>query len=875
MTGHRPPPPLPDPGSPQSAPSKASSAAPVDRLRQAIRDATDSGDPDAAAHHADQLCLHLLMRGRSLHRDYEEVQRHLHSVQPNGSTIAATLLRIAERTLASLMGRTRQLADFSDPVFDGPQFENDIAAAGHTALTRGYWRSKVMLHFLSGNPAAALIAADRAFAATCERPGEVGQAECHFFTAMAICVSLRHVTTRDTAGLRTRLDTHAATVKEWAETTGSGIALCRHMLLGAEIASLDGNSVEAERLYEDSARTARQHGCLLIEALARELASRFHAGRGLERIAAAYIDEAIDHYSRWGADAKVGMLRRSRVSSTARLPGADTMQSRVPSPLPTPTADGGSHGAGARCDEGATEQLTMRLMRTLARHAGAEPAVLLLSCAAGLRPAAEIGVEGETTRVTIHADGAESADIPNTMIRFALRTGETIVIADAQADGRFRHDPYLTRNTVRSALCMPVKTHAGLQAVLYLENNLMTGVFRQARLDVLQMLTTLAAVSRENARLYADLQMREYKLRRLFEVDIIGVVFWDLNGRLLDANDAFLRMVGYSREDLDAGAMNWFEMTPPEWRDQVLREMDEIGRTGALRAVEKEYFRKDGSRLPVLMGVMAFDEAVQQGIAIVVDLSKQKEAEARALDVERRNRMLHGELAHTTRLITTGHLSAWIAHDVKQPLAGLVTSANAALHWIAASPPNIQAGLRAIDRVVRDGKRAADIVDRTHAHMHKAPAATQDVDVNEVVAETLSLIAAEARSKGIDIVLGLHAGPLFATADRTQLQQVVLNLLVNAMEAMDGNGVDEPRRLFVVSEAAPAGHAMIEVRDTGPGLPSANSQDCFEAFYTTKPRGLGVGLAICRSIIEDFGGRITASDNAPRGATFRFVIPRR
>ena len=858
----------------------------IDLLRQATREAAASGDAALACRLAHRTCWQLLVRGHGLRQDYDEVLEYVELARATGSAQTGNLVQIAERTFACLMGKTRHLADFSDRTFDGTAFENGIARSGMTLLIQSYWTSKVMLHYLAGDPNAALAAATLVFgeraedipdafdAARAEPVEQAEQAECHFFTALAICACLRNVTTRDAEPLRARLAQHRAVLGQWAQTTGTAMASSRHLLLGAEIAGLEGDALGAEKLYDDSARTARLQGSLLIEGLSRELASRFYATRGLDRIGTAYIEDALDCYGRWGADAKVKLLGRFHPRARAWLPGGSAVGPRVRAAGQT-DLETGDRKVPAAYGDGMTERLTVTLMQALAQHAGAERAVLLLSRADTLSIAAEATIEGEGTRVSLPDDGQWSGAIPDGLIRFALRTGETVLVDDACADSRFQRDPHVALHRVRSVLCLPVVAHARLRAVLYLENNLMARVFAQARLDLLELLATLAAISLENARLYADLQTRESKLRRLFEVEVIGIVLWDLDGRLLDANEAFLHMVGYSREDLENGAMNWFEMTPPEWRDQVVFEMDEMRRTGALRPIEKEYFRKDGTRLPVLMGATAFDEAVQQGVAIVVDLSQQKQAEARALAVERRNRMLHAELAHTNRLVTMGHLSAWIAHDVKQPLAGLVTSANAGLRWLAANPPNMEAGVRALQRVLRDSARAADILDRTRALMRRAPASVEAVDMNQVIGETLSLVVAEADGKGIGIVAALHPDPLFAAAERTQLQQVVLNLLINAIEALDTDAPGHPRELRVVSGLDPMGRVMVEIRDTGPGLPTADGEDIFEAFYTTKPRGLGVGLAICRSIVEAFGGQIDASPNTPRGATFRFIVPRR
>jgi C4-dicarboxylate-specific signal transduction histidine kinase len=241
--------------------------------------------------------------------------------------------------------------------------------------------------------------------------------------------------------------------------------------------------------------------------------------------------------------------------------------------------------------------------------------------------------------------------------------------------------------------------------------------------------------------------------------------------------------------------------------------------------------------------------------------------------VERRNRKLHTELAHASRIVTVGHLSAWIAHDVKQPLAGIVTSGTAGLRWLSAEPPNIPAATRTFERVIQEGMRTAQILDRIRLLIKKTPPKAEDVDVNVVIADTLTLIAPEAERNGIRVQSRLcHQLPA-SLADRVQLQQVVLNLLINAMEAMVSEPEHQPRELLVTTDLDPLEGVLVEVCDTGPGFGPSTSEELFEAFHSTKADGLGIGLAICRSVIESFGGRVWASVRAPRGAVFRFALP--
>jgi signal transduction histidine kinase len=202
----------------------------------------------------------------------------------------------------------------------------------------------------------------------------------------------------------------------------------------------------------------------------------------------------------------------------------------------------------------------------------------------------------------------------------------------------------------------------------------------------------------------------------------------------------------------------------------------------------------------------------------------------------------------------------------------VVASGNAGLRWLAAERPNVAAARRALERIVRDGHRAAEVLDRIRALVKKAPPHKESVEINAIISETLVLTRAEAQRNGIAVQSELATDLPLVPADRIQLQQVLLNLILNAIEAMSDHG-PQRRELLVVSGEDSSNRALVAVRDSGPGLQSENLDGLFDAFYTTKPRGMGMGLAICRTIIEAHGGRLWATPNLPQGAVFQFTLP--
>jgi PAS domain S-box-containing protein len=383
---------------------------------------------------------------------------------------------------------------------------------------------------------------------------------------------------------------------------------------------------------------------------------------------------------------------------------------------------------------------------------------------------------------------------------------------------------------------------------------------------ILKLLASEAAISIENARLYRDLADREAKIRRLVDANIIGIVIWNLEGRILEANDAFLRIVGYDREDLISRRVHWKDLTPPEWLVRAEQQwVPELEMTDTLLPLEKEFFRKDGSRVPVLIGIATFEEGCHQGVAFVLDLTERKRA-ADAL------RELQVELAHANRLATMGQLAASIAHEVNQPIGAVRNNAHAALRFLAADPPDLVEVREALECVVNETYRAGDIIGGIRDQIKKTPPRMDIVNLNEAIEDVIALVRGELLKHRVSVQTQLAEGLSPVRGDRVQLQQVMLNLMLNAIEAMTSVD-DEARELVVSTESNPAEGLLVGVGDSGPGVVPEDRERIFGSFYTTKAGGVGIGLSICRSIIDAHGGRLWADAHQPRGAVFRFTLP--
>jgi PAS domain S-box-containing protein len=842
-----------------------------DLVRRAFDAASEIGDVTYAGFCCDHLVKNLLAAGDQLVEVQREAENGLQFAQKLQFGLVVDHIKAQLGLILSLRGLTVKFGSFNDGQFDQLRFEQHLASNPALAeLECWYWVRKLQANFFAGDYDSAIAASLNAQQQLWTSPSQFETAELCFYDALS------HAASWDSAVPDKQRDHFGAlTVRRrqleiWAEHCPENFEN-RAALVDAEIARIAGREIDAVRLYEEAIRSARSNGFVHNEAIAYERASAFYRARGLDEFATLYLRNARYCYLRWGADGKVRQLDElyphlrdeERAFAPTATIGTTVEQLDLATVIKLSQAVSG---------EIVLERLLDTLMRTAVEQAGAERGLLILSQGTEQRIAAEATTSGDGAAVNVRDEAVTATALPESVLRFVLRTKECAILDDAARQDPFSADPYIRQQQTRSILCLPLLNRTKLIGLLYLENNLSSRVFVPARIAVLKLLASQAAISLENTRLYLDLAEREAKIRRLVEANIIGIFIFALDGQIIEANDAFLNMVDYDRDDLVAGRICWTDLTPPEWLDSDARLVRALNVTGSLQPFEKEYFRKDGSRIPVLIGAAIFEESGHQGVAFVLDLSGRKRAEAEARESERRYHQSQIELAHANRVSTLGQLSASIAHEVNQPIAAAVNNASAALRWLGKGPPDLEKARKALTRIVANGNRAGQVISRIRALLKKAPLRNEDVEINEMILEVVAVAHGEARKNGISVKTQLEEGIPIIQGDRVQLQQVILNLIINAVEAM-GSGSAGPRELMIsTSEAQPEG-VHVQVRDSGPGLPLANLEHLFDAFYTTKPGGLGMGLSICRSIVEAHGGRLWATADTPRGATFQFTLP--
>ncbi len=670
-----------------------------DLIRRAFDIANRMGDLTFMAYCRDELISNFLTVGDPLAEVLSEAESALEFVQKARFGLIIDIITGQVGFIRTLRGLTSKFGCFNDEGFDELQFEHHLTTNPVLALPEFWYRiRKTQARFFAGDYASAVDASLRAQQLLWTSPSQFESAEFRFYGALS------HAAAWDSASLHQKkqhfeaLVTHHRQLEIWAENCPENFET-RAALVSAEIARIQGSELEAEHSYEQAIRSAHANGFVHNEALASELAARFYAGRGFDMIADAYLRKARYCYLCWGAAGKVRQLDELYP------------QLREEEPVPGPTSTIGTSVehldlatvikvSQAVSGEIVLEKLIDTLMRTAIEHAGAERGLLILPRGVEQRIEAEATTSEDTIIVRFGKASVAEAVVPESIIHYVVRTQDSVILDDASAQHPFSADAYIRQQHARSILCLPLIKQAKLIGLLYLENNLTPNVFTQTRIAMLKLLASQAAISLENTRLYRDLEEREARIGRLFDANIVGIFICNLEGEIIEANEAFLHMIQYSREDLISGRVHWTDLTPAEWRDRTERAVAEVKATGTVQPYEKEYLRKDGSRVPVMVGSTIFEGSGNEGVAFVLDLSEQKRAEEALQKAQT-------ELAHVARVTTLGELTTSIAHEINQPLAAVVTNANASLRWLAGDSPNLAEGRGAIRRIIRDGNREA------------------------------------------------------------------------------------------------------------------------------------------------------------------------
>jgi PAS domain S-box-containing protein len=421
----------------------------------------------------------------------------------------------------------------------------------------------------------------------------------------------------------------------------------------------------------------------------------------------------------------------------------------------------------------------------------------------------------------------------------------------------------------------------GLQGARFLSEQ--KHVARELDRRVAQRTAELAAANEELRQEIADRKRAEEAFRRverrarsIVDSALDAVVAMDADGIITDWNKQAEEIFGWTRSEALGRRMSE-TIIPLQHRASHERGLQHFFRTAEgpvlNNRIEITALRRDRGEFPVELTVTPLESGDSWTFsAFVRDISERRRAEEKLRESELNLRNTHAELAHVNRVMTMGELTASIAHEVNQPLAAIIASGDSCSAWLSNDPPNLDKARAAASRIIQAATQASEIVQRLRALFKKTTSMTTSVDMNAVIEDTISLVHHEAERNKIFLRTELHPGVPFLSGDRVQLQQVILNLTMNGIEAISGLDT-EPKRLMIRSTISNTGELLVSVEDTGLGIEAQHAERLFAPFFTTKPQGIGMGLPICRSIIEAHGGRLWAGKNEPRGAVFHFALP--
>jgi PAS domain S-box-containing protein len=849
-------------------------------VRAAFSAAVETGDVIFACYCCDHTVTDLLARGDHLDEVWRESEKCLDFVRKAKSRDYLDRVVSQRQFIQTMRGRNAIFSTFGDAHLDEAPFE--VQLTGDRAIACWYWILKLQTRFMFGDYEAAIAAAQEAKLLLWAATGCIQLLDYYYYTALAIAAVIKTTPPDRQREWREMLTAHMEQLRVWAESCAPTF-LDKHALVCAEVARVDSRDVDAMRLYEQAIRFARENGFVHDEGIANEVAGRFYLDRGFETIGRAHLRNARDCYLRWGADGKVKQLETSHphlreeptpLHPTATI-GAPVEQLEIISVVMALQA------VSREIDLG---KLIETLMVIAVEHAGAERGLLFLPNEHEHQVAAEATTHDDSVQVMLGQAFVTLPKFPESILRYVIRTRKSVILDDASVQNLFSADEYLRLRHSRSILCLPLLKLGDLTGVLYLENNLIPRVFTPDRLAVLELLASQAAISLENSRLYADLRHEnsdrtkaeealrasEERWRKLFENSSAGISFCAPDGRFIAANLALQKMLGYTEEELQG--LTPLALTLEEDRAATEARIAESAE-GQRRdyRIEKRLLRKDRSVIWTDISavfVPTTGSAAGFFAAVIVDITHRKRAEEEI----KRIRRLEGEMRQASRTEMMGGLTASLAHELNQPLAAVRSNAQAARRLLAAKRPELEEVKAAIEDVIQDNARAAETIRNVRALFQRDEVQMSPVDLRQILYDVERIARADAASKNVTLRLDLPTMLPTVIGNRTQLIEALMNLVLNAFDSVC-ESVDGLREVEMRASQPQPKHIHVSVRDSGKGIEPEVMPRLFDAFFTTKPQGMGMGLAIVRSIIENHGGRLWATRNPDRGATFEFDLP--
>lgn len=845
-------------------------------LNRAIVEATAIGDLTYIAYSLRSLVSNRFASGDPLSEVEQEAERALSFMRESKFGLAADSLVAQIILIRALRCLDLDRPVFSDSYLDEADFARHLGEGGLrlTVASARYYICKLQQCYFARDLFGARAAAIKARSLEWSTLQFLEIVDFHFYSALTLAASCEGASEEEIRVNLEGIAEHRRRISQWASGCAANHSH-RELLLAAEFSRLSGDNGEAMRLYESAILAAREHGFAQVEALASELGAHFYQARGARIAALAYLRGARTCYERWGAVVKVRQIDEGHPDLIERPPVGAQAESNsrdldLAAVLKTSQAVSG---------EIILDRLIEKLMVIAIEHAGADRGLLIFSDGEELRIQAEAVAAPSGINVELRDTRASVAALSESILRYVVRTRECVILDDAPGSSRFSDDEYIRASCIRSILCLPLMRGSRLAGVLYLENRLTSHVFTPDRIAILRALASQAAISLQNARLYSDLEVAQANLQASHDrmqilasvvensSDFIGYKPKGGIGGYINAGGR--RMIGID-PDADVSEYQISDLRPADEDRRYLEEIrPALERDG--RWAGERYLRhfKTNASIPVLQNlfyILDRQTGERIGIAsICKDISEQRRANE-AL------RKAQADLAEAAQRMTMGEFAATVAHELNQPLMAIVTSAETSLLRLQKDPPEIDAARRAAERVVRNGHRASDVIKSIRSLLQNSATEAEEFDINRAIRDVIELTGPRLSREGVVVELDVPDGEMRFAGNRVQLQQVVINLILNAVEAMS-NITDRKREMWVKVRQGHRRDINISVEDSGKGVDPANLDRIFDAFFTTKAEGMGMGLAICRTIVEMHGGRLWVAPRQPSGSAFQLALP--
>ncbi len=856
--------------------------------RRGFEVANRMGDFTYAAYSCSNLCANYLAAGDPLPVVQAEIEKALEFARRIGFGLASDVFMGLLGLVRNLRGMTAEFGSLDNESFRESEFELHLQSDPHLALPEcWYWIRVLQARVYANEYSGAIEAGAKAQRLLWTSLSFFEAAEFHFYDALARAGRYDAASADEQRQHIEALRAHRERLESLAETCFENFG-SRAALVSGELARIEGRTLEALGCYEHAIRLSREQGFAQVEGLALEVSARFHLALGLETIGQVFLRYARNTYEQWGARGKVEQLQRLHPSVREPV-GSSASIRTIDAPvigLDVETVVKASQALSSEID---LARLIETLMRIAVEHAGAERALLVLVHREGPSIEAEAITGEDGINVTRRQATVTAAELPETILHYVLRTRKSVILSDAATTSHpFSSDVYLRQTRTRSVLCLPLIKQATLTGALYLENRLTPHVFTSARLGVLNLLASQAAISLENAQLYADLRLEnsvrkraEDGLRRsdayLAEAQRLshtGSFGWNpATGETYWSEECF-RIFELDCAATPSVATLALERVHPDdiaaFRETIRRASDE----GRDFACEHRLRMPDGrvKHLHVVAHAVRNESGGLEFVGAVKDISDLTWA-------QEERRRLEQRLQQAEKMEAIGRLASGIAHDFSNVLAGVFAYGEMLFDEAPAASPL----KRYAQNVLTAASHGRELIDQilTYSGSHRSELAP--VDLVRIVTDTLEILRGSLRSD-IHIQWNAPDFPIVVISNPSRLHRVVMNVCVNAVQAIGASGsvlvslepVDFVQdKVLSVGTLTPGHYAQLAVQDTGVGMDETTLSRIFEPFFTTKPvgQGTGLGLSLVYAIIKDSGGAIDVRSIPRQGTAFTIYLP--